>query len=189
MNRIKFLYSIPTLYRICKLLKNNLEDCISVLDAGCGQESILHQLGMKDKVVTGIDIWKEYADKHYGDIRYCEYITSDIVELTRPEKFYDAVILIDVIEHIDKRLVLDTKLLEKIESWTKKKIIIITPYGFIDNDGMSNPYMIHKSGWMPYELQFYGYKTYVTWRVRRKKYLKITGLEFVKTIVAVKDCK
>ncbi len=56
----------------------------------------------------------------------------------------DAVICIDVLEHLTKKEGLE--FIKKMEKWAKKKIIIFTN-GYVPQDVDKNPLQIHKSGW------------------------------------------
>jgi len=166
-----------------------IEGCETVLDAGCGADSILLQLGINHKQITGLDIWGEYAKRHQGDKRYVGYYQADVTKVEFPARSFDVVILSDVIEHIPKGEVLGSKLFDKISTWAKKKVIIMTPYGFVDNSSYGgNPFLYHKSGWTSNELREHGFRVRSTFRVRRKKYWRITGLEWIWTIFAVKEC-
>jgi hypothetical protein len=73
-----------------------------------------------------------------------------------PPKSVDAIYLLDVIEHLDKKE--STELLKQAEKIARKQVVIFTPLGFIEQyhptgkdawglDGVA--WQEHKSGWMP----------------------------------------
>lgn len=172
------------------MYKKELEGCTSILDAGCGRDSLLLRLGINGKQITGLDIWHDYAIKNWLDPHYTDYYKADLTQVTLPPRSFDAVILSDVIEHIDKITAADTFLFNRVITWARKKVIIMTPYGLVDNGSYDgNPFLYHKSGWMPHELERYGFKVRLTLRIRRKKYWGIPGLELFRTIFAVREIK
>jgi len=76
-----------------------------------------------------------------------------------PNKSFDAVILIDVIEHLTKKD--GIALLKKMEKWANKKIIITTPNGFVSQPSVDdNKLQLHLSGWKPQEFINKNYKAY-----------------------------
>lgn len=75
------------------------------------------------------------------------------------KKSFDAVIATDVIEHFTKKETV--QLLKKMETIARKKVVILTPNGFLHQGHYdNNPYQDHKSGWYAKDLQKLGYKVY-----------------------------
>jgi len=73
-----------------------------------------------------------------------------------PEKSVDTIFLIDVIEHIEKKVAI--RLLKESEKIVRKQIVIFTPLGFVSqhhSDGKDawgldgGKWQEHKSGWEP----------------------------------------
>jgi len=156
---IKSLYHHPVISRIFHTLvyclKRELEDCDSVLDLGCGPDSPIKYCGVKYSV--GVDAFRPYIEESKKKKIHNKYILGDITKVDFEPKSFDAVIMIDVLEHLEKEQ--GRKLLEKAEKWARKKIIINTPNGFIKQPSLDkNLYQEHKSGWSVSNLAKLGFK-------------------------------
>ena len=87
-----------------------------------------------------------------------EYIEEDINALDFKQGEFDAVILIGVLEHIEREAGL--QLIENCKKWASKKIIVTTPNGFIEQKSLDgNPLQVHLSGWLVKELAALGFMT------------------------------
>lgn len=141
-------------------LKRELTGVKSVLDVGCGPLSSIHQF-KKELCFTsvGIDIFEQSVessraagvhDKHY-------VMDARTIDTAFPPKSFDAVIAVDVIEHLTKED--GNKLLQKMELLARKKIIITTPNGFLEqHEHSGNPFQEHKSGWTIKEMRNHGFR-------------------------------
>ncbi|MFX1504291.1 MAG: methyltransferase domain-containing protein [Promethearchaeota archaeon] len=131
-----------------KLLEELIQDCDSCLDLGCGSNSPLSKIENSKQYCLGVDIFENYIEISKKKKIHNDYLLLNILEIDRkiPEKSFDCVLLLDVIEHLEK---LDgIKLIKKIEKIAKKKIIIFTPNGFLHQDKYDdNIYQIHRSEW------------------------------------------
>ena len=88
-----------------------------------------------------------------------EYILADLRKLEFKPKSFDAILCLEVIEHLTKEE--GYGLIKKMEKWARKKIIITTPNGYLYQDGYDcNPFQTHKSGWSVGELEKLGYEVY-----------------------------
>lgn len=137
-------------------LKSELGDCESVLDLGCGPRSSLEHV-KNVKYSVGV----EYFDKYYQETLkrkiHNKYIKSKIQEIDFPPKSFDAVILIEVLEHLKKEE--GKKILAKMEKWARKKVIVSVPNGFLVQSGVDgNPLQEHISGWVAQEFKKRGYR-------------------------------
>lgn len=135
-------------------LKHDLADCDSILELGCGQDSPLLKIGAGPRTV-GMDIWTPYVAEHLakGDYRSC--IRQDIVSAMYSAPNFDAIVLLDIIEHLRPEEA--EAVLMRAQAWAKKKVIVLVPNGRLDNplsDG--NGYQAHQSAW--YAWQFPGYR-------------------------------
>lgn len=142
-----------------KFLIKELKDCSSVLDLGCGPHSplgrIKHEL-KPDLYSVGVDDFDPYLEKNKLEQIHTKYVKSNIFDIDFPEKSFDCIILMDVIEHFEKEDFL--KLLPKLEK-ISKKIIIMTPNGFVPQEEYDgNEYQIHKSGWTVEDMSKLGFK-------------------------------
>lgn len=150
-------------------LKRELADCHSVLDLGCGPDSPIKYCENVCYSI-GVEVFVPYLEESKKKKIHTEYILANITELNFESNSFDAVVLIEVLEHLPKKE--GKMLLEKVENWAKKKIIITTPNGYLPQGEMSkNPYQVHRSGWTVEEMRKLGYKAYgmAGWKFLRKE--------------------
>lgn len=158
-----------------KILRNELKDCKSVLDVGCGVNSPLGKIDKKfylegidlvpirskNKIYNEKIIGKKLPMEEYSVKIHDKYTRGNILNIERfyRDKSFDAVVLIGVIEHLRRS---QGKLfLNKLENIAKHKIIICTPNGFVPQDPHSgNFYQEHISGWSVKDFKDRNYKTY-----------------------------
>ncbi len=127
-----------------EVLRRELEGCERVLDLGCGPDSCIKYANVPYSV--GVEMYDEYLKKTKELKRHNEYIKSDVTKINFPDKSFDAVMLIDVLEHLKKED--GQELILKMQKWAKKKVIILTPNGFVHQDEIdNNPLQVHMSGW------------------------------------------
>lgn len=144
---------IPTLV---SCLENELKDCTTVLDLGCGADSPI-QFCKNIKYSVGVEIHTPYLNISKKKRIHTKYINKKIEEVNFPARSFDAVIMLEVLEHLstDSGLMI----LKKIEKWAKKKIVISSPNGFVDQPEIDdNPYQRHQSGWNLEKMKSLGYK-------------------------------
>lgn len=139
-------------------LKKELQNCDVILDLGCGNNSVLRYIPKK-KYSIGIEVFlksiKESRSKQIHD----EYIQNDIRAICIKPKSVDAIIILEVIEHIERSEFI--QLIAKLRTIARKKIIVSTPNGFVDQEEYDdNPYQKHRSGWKIEELQDYGFSDF-----------------------------
>ncbi len=137
-------------------LKKELKGLKSVLEVGSGIHSQFGKI-TRDYYLEGIDLlpinknkklWIHDAYKK-GDVRFLRKFYK--------KNSFDAVVAIDVIEHLNKKD--GIKLMEDMEWIARKKIIILTPEGFHKQGIVNgNPYMKHLSGWKSHEFKKRGYR-------------------------------
>lgn len=150
-------------------LARELTGMDSVLDLGCGSNSPLAKVP-KTFHSTGVDIFAESIEKSKEKKIHDDYILSDIlsVEKKLPKQKFDAVIALDVIEHLSKKD--GIKLLSLMERLAKRKVLLLTPNGFYKQEPYeNNPYQIHRSGWYANDFASLGYRCY---GMRGLKYLR-----------------
>lgn len=140
------------------LLKKALMDCDSVLDLGCGCSSPL-QWCDNIKYSVGVEIYTPYLLISKKQKIHTHYLNKDILKVEFDENQFDAVLMIEVIEHLKEDDVIF--LLKKAEKWAKKKIIITTPNGFLNQKLMDNNlYQHHLSGWDYSKMLNLGFQVY-----------------------------
>ncbi len=137
-----------------------LHDATSVLDVGCGSNSPLAKV-KKHFSSVGVDIHKPSImasrKKHIHD----RYKVGNVLEIDRlfSKKSFDAVVALDLIEHLPKQK--GNALLTKMSGLAKRKIILLTPNGFVPQhqyDG--NTFQTHLSGWTTDEFKAMGFRVY-----------------------------
>ena len=147
-------------------LKKELRGCDLVLDLGCGPNSSLQDCKIPFSV--GVELFEPYLKESQKKGIHNQYVKKDIAKVNFDSKSFDAVIIIDVIEHINKE---DGKLLlKKAENWAKKKIIIFTPNGFIGQNAFDENYLqAHISGWSTQEFEKLGFRCFGLngWKILR----------------------
>jgi hypothetical protein len=133
----------------------------SLLDVACGSDSPVKYFSSKIKRVVGIDIFEPSIEKSRAAGIHTEYRKMNVLDLEKEfgPKAFDVVVASDLIEHLEKPD--GFKLIEQMEKVAKKKVVIYTPNGFLEQreyDG--NKYQVHLSGWEVEEMQKLGYKVY-----------------------------
>jgi SAM-dependent methyltransferase len=134
-----------------------LADCDSVLDVGCGASSPLRFLSCKRLV--GVDAYVPDLDRAREQRTHDSLIVADgqdLRSLFKPNDF-DACVALDVIEHFSKADGL--ALLETLEVIAKRKVVIVTPNGFMPQPSkVHGDFQKHLSGWEPDEMKELGYR-------------------------------
>jgi 2-polyprenyl-3-methyl-5-hydroxy-6-metoxy-1,4-benzoquinol methylase len=137
-------------------LKENLLDCRTILDVGCGTGSPIKTFS-KDFYSVGVDLFKPALLESKKRSIHDDYILLDINNLCFRSNFFDAVLALDVIEHLEKSK--GVRLIKTIERIAKKKVIIITPNGFVSQGARAkNLFQVHLSGWTVGELKMLKYE-------------------------------
>ena len=139
-----------------KYLKKELAGCETVLDLGCGRGSNSPLEGMALTYTLGVDIFEPYLEECRQKKIHSDYIRADIRGIEFKDGSFDAVLMLEVLEHFTKEE--GRRLLDKCSQWAKKKVIITTPNGYMQQDGYNNnPFQEHKSGWSVDELRSLGF--------------------------------
>jgi len=103
-----------------KFFVDNVNSSDMVLDIGCGNGALSYDLAQKAKKVVGIDINKEnikIAKKKYSAPNI-EYLVGDAIK-DLPNQQFDAIILSNVLEHIENRI----EFLKKLKNLAPKILI------------------------------------------------------------------
>lgn len=130
--------------------------CESLLDVGCGPRSPLRLLAFSGKKI-GIDAYLPAIEESRVAGIHDEYICGSINDASFEPRKFDAVIALEVIEHLPKTE--GPEFLARLESLARRLVIISTPNGFVPQGPVDgNPYQEHLSGWLPHELRQRGYE-------------------------------
>lgn len=147
-------------YPYLEWLKRDLADCDRILELGCGSSSPILKIGYGYKT-DAVDIFGPYVAMHNKAGNYRNCILADILTMRYKhyQGYYDAVVICDVLEHLPKDKVYGIDLFGAIEKVARKKVILFTPNGFIENDLVDgDPYQAHVSAWEPGDYTSRGYK-------------------------------
>ena len=138
-------------------LQQELRDCGTVLDLGCGPSSPI-QYCKNIKYSVGVEVFEEYLKQSKAKKIHTKYLKKDIEDLDFPANSFDAVIMIEVLEHLSPAL--GRKIIRRAEKWAKKKVIITSPNGFINQKEVdNNPWQKHLSGWDYKKMRSLGFKS------------------------------
>ncbi len=147
------------------LLRTSIGNPKTVLDLGCGDGTLMGFLSKGEKwQITGIDIYQKAIEGARKRNTYYKLIRGDLLKTIQNNNLkskYDVVFFSQVIEHVTRNQ--GEKILDEIEKLAKKRIIVGTPRGFMEQpheflDG--NPHQVHKSGWSIEDFSSRGYKVY-----------------------------
>ncbi len=115
-------------------LHRALAGCASVLDVGCGPDS---------PVPSTVAI-----DTHLPALRRARgvRVAARAPFLPFRGRTFDAVVALDVIEHLERRP--GELLLEEMERVSRGRLVVFTPNGFLEQGARDgNPFQVHRSGW------------------------------------------
>lgn len=137
-------------------VESSLKDCDTALDIGCGPDSpIKHCKNLSYTV--GVESFKRYIEISKKKKIHTKYINQNIFDLKFEENSFDAVLMIDIIEHMEKDKA--KELIVKATKWAKKKVIVSTPNGFVQQAELDgNPLQKHLCGFTPDDLNSMGFK-------------------------------
>lgn len=132
----------------------------SVLDVGCGSNSPLAKV-KKHFYSVGVDIHKPSVSQSRKNKIHDDYKIGNVLDIDKlfKAKQFDAVVALDLIEHLPKQK--GRELLIQMTKLAKKKIILLTPNGFIQQipyDG--NEFQKHLSGWDVDDFRKMGFRVY-----------------------------
>jgi Methyltransferase domain len=133
--------------------------CSSLLDVGCGEISPISRFRKRLPYTVGVDAFEPALVKSRNLRIHDENLCANVLEIGDrfPERSFDCVIALDVIEHLTKENGL--RLLKTMERIARKKVVVSTPNGFLPQDAVDgNPLQCHQSGWEVEEMRRMGYR-------------------------------
>jgi SAM-dependent methyltransferase len=169
----------------------------TVLDLGCGVGTTLKKLCCPIKI--GVDAHRPYLEEAKNGEQFIKlnFTAERISELFLPNSL-DSVMLIDMIEHLEKGVALDV--LRQVEEIAVKRVIVFTPRGFfkqidVDHYGLGGEsYQRHRSGWEVEDFQKLGFNVIIFSKFHDQKnraFLQVYGqnAEPIDALLAWKDCR
>ena len=137
-------------------LQQTLRGCRTVLDLGCGVNSPAKFLRLCHLV--GMDGYRPDLEKARAGGTHDELIFGDVREAATliSNRKFDACIALDVIEHLTKED--GWRMLKSMELLATKRVVILTPNGFIPQFSHDGDLQQHLSGWKVEEMRNAGYK-------------------------------
>jgi len=157
---------------LVSLLTKAIKDDWSVLDVGCGRDSILKYVN-KGSYKVGVDIYEPYVKRATESNFYDEVIQADARKLPFESKSFDCAVAVEVLEHLDKSDGL--VMLKELERVARKKVIMTTPNGFLNTYAgpADNPEEKHLSGYTAVEVKALGFRVHglnglkILWKVKK----------------------
>lgn len=157
------------------LLRRILRGVESVLDVGCGVYSPIRFINVSRRV--GLDGYAPTIQEAKLHGTHDEYVYASIDTLSElfPPRSFDAVVALDVIEHLPKEY--GDIFLANLEKIAKKRVVIFTPNGFISQKSIDGDLQEHVSGWTAPEMRAKGYTVYgmYGWKKLRGGYHTLKG--------------
>lgn len=151
---------LPPFYQMILKFLFPKSNHLKVLDLGCGK-GIAGELfnSNKNHKFTGIDIFNPYIKICSNNGFYNKVIRADLTKIKLDKKSFDVVLLLQVLEHMDKNDAL--KVLQQSISAAKAAVLISLPNGkCLQEEYEDNKFNIHKSVWRHTDLQKIGFRVY-----------------------------
>jgi len=139
-------------------LGHQIKDCRSILDLACGYPSPLAPF-LQNKYSEAVDLHAPATQKSQAAEIHNKYHQINVLDIGKhfPDKSFDCVVALDLIEHLPKED--GKKLINLMENIAKKKIIIVTPNGFLPQKSYdNNELQEHVSGWTVAEMRQAGFQ-------------------------------
>jgi 2-polyprenyl-3-methyl-5-hydroxy-6-metoxy-1,4-benzoquinol methylase len=139
-----------------QILKSELKDSSAVLDIGAGKLPYSDSIPRDVQVYVALDLHRPYlaiVKERFGNIHR---MLADAAHLPFRAGSFDAVICLNVLEHLDKTA--GKKLIDSMKKLTSDKILLQTPNGFLpQSEYDEDKYQAHRSGWTVEEVSRMGF--------------------------------
>ena len=138
-------------------IEKALADCDTVLDLGCGYNSPLQYFNIPFSV--GVELFYPYLQESMRRGIHSQYFQADIRRIEFKPKSFDAVVAVEVLEHLTAQE--GAELLRKMELWASKKVVVTTLNGYLEQDTYENNRLQeYKSVWSVKELRELEFKVF-----------------------------
>jgi len=147
----------PAFVVYIRLLRKIMADCDTILDLGCGPNSPVRFIHTP---TTGVDGYEPSIKKARKHRTHDELRLMDVRDTAKAfgEKSFDAVVALDLIEHLSREDA--CRLLSAMERIAKRKVVIVTPNGFLPQHDDRNRLHQHVSGWSVSDFKQRGFTVY-----------------------------
>jgi SAM-dependent methyltransferase len=133
----------------------------TMLDLGCGQGNTSRVIKARHPHVhkiIGVELFDEYIAQAQSSDLFSEVRKQDVTKCEFSANSFDTVVASQVIEHLTFEQA--DKLIENMEKWATRQVIISTPIGECYHpDVDNNPLQLHQSYFFPHDFQKRGYTT------------------------------
>ncbi len=127
----------------------------TILDVGCGVNSPVNYFVSRSQTMDGVDVVPEVLQR-VQSAKYRHLYCGDIRSFSIPQA-YDVVTALDVLEHFMKDE--GALILERLER-AGRRVIVVTPNGFVPQQVPGEPFQEHHSGWTAEDFSRRGYRVY-----------------------------
>jgi hypothetical protein len=139
-------------------LEETLRGCATVLDVGCGAESPLRFVTNGHRAAVGLDMHLPSLAETRRRRIHGSVVCGSVLQVASlfPPRSFDAVVALDVIEHLPKHE--GDGFLRQLETIARRKVVVFTPNGFLPQGAVGgNELQRHVSGWTAEEMRARGY--------------------------------
>lgn len=159
-------------YGLHAALRAAFHDCESILDLGCGTESMVHQFAA-GRFVAGLDRHYPSLLHNRGQGNYAAHVQGDILDAPFGKGTFDAVVALDVLEHFTREQGL--QMLALMKDMARKRVVVLTPNGFLPQPASENPWQLHRSGWTEEDFRGMGFAVHgiYGWKRLRGMYARL----------------
>jgi len=140
------------------------KNSVTIIDVGCeyGPTARLIRLHARKTFIVGIDRYLPFLRSCKKRKLYDDLVLCDARALPFKGRSSDAVLALEVIEHLPKNAGLS--FLADLEKIASRQVLVSTPVGFMEKspkcrDSLEGELRKHRSGWLPREFEDLGYRT------------------------------
>ncbi|HUW17753.1 MAG TPA: methyltransferase domain-containing protein [Sedimentisphaerales bacterium] len=150
------------------LVKNIIESAHSVLDVGCGLGDYLEKYTNNSQRVVAVEPYLPYLREGQKKAPWAEFKNTDaLTYFAQTDEKFDCVLLIDVVEHLEKEQAV--QMVQRAIKHSRKTVFCQTPFGVHEQHrdlwNMGGDYwQTHRSVWDNTNLNELGFSFYTIWR-------------------------
>ncbi|MCI4318998.1 MAG: class I SAM-dependent methyltransferase [Thermoplasmata archaeon] len=153
-------YALDTELLLGFRVRRELRTSRAILEVGSGYPARTWHRHLSPEQLdrgVGLDVFRPYLEARATEsMRWRRPVQGSGLHLPFRDRSFDAVLALDVIEHLPKED--GYRLLREMERVARRKVIVFTPNGFLPQAGDDNPHQEHLSGWTVSDLERQGYR-------------------------------